>query len=228
MRTLTLLAAITSLLFVFIDASPLGAAEVQKVVPPTLNPSSAYLLLRMGERTPGLWNLLSIAAYDEKLEDVRGKGRAKGNPVAKTDDRNIVIGPKSFIDEQNHVRTYLVALSPGRYVIVGGPTTCFCLGSYQFDAKAGQITDLGTIYMGPENGSSSWAALSSLRSSPDIEERGYTVADAIAIYPWMKEMSLPKAVEALPREPATFLPARRIGNHNGQLLNRALPLAGQK
>ena len=182
------------------------------------------MMVRMGERSPNLWNTLTLSPYDEATEDVRGKGRAKRNPVVKGADRAVIISTKPFIAEQDHVRTYLVAVTPGRYVIAGGPTTCFCLGSYQFDAAAGRITDLGTIYMGPENGTSSWAAVANLRSSPDIEARAYTVADAVAIYPWKAGMNVPPAITALAPIPAVYAVAKRFGNHQGQLLNRALPL----
>jgi hypothetical protein len=209
-------------------ATPSMAADILKSVPEKLDPAKAYLLIRMGERSPNLWNILTLAAYDENNQDIRGKGRAKTNPVIKPADRFVTIGPKPFIAEQDHVRTYLVAVTPGRYVIAGGPTTCFCLGSYQFDAGANVITDMGVIYIGPENGSSPWAALSQLRSSPDIEARAYTVADAIAVYTQVPIINMPTTFETLPRTPVIYNAAPRLGNHSGQLLNRALPLDPSK
>jgi hypothetical protein len=203
-----------------------SAAETQKVAPAKLDPASAYVLVRLGERSPGLWNLFSISAYDAVNEDIRGKGRSKANPVPKGVDRAVLIGPKNYLLEQAHVRTYLTAITPGRYVIASSPTTCFCLGSYQFEAAAGTITDLGTLYMGPENGTSSWGDLSPLRSSPDIEERGYTIADAMAIYPAGAQTVRPQELRALPAVAAQYLVAKRFGNHGGQLLNRALPIKG--
>lgn len=200
------------------------AATVQKVAPATLEPQTGYVLVRLGERSPDLWNTLTLAAYDDAAQDVRGKGRAKTNPVAKGQDAAVTIGPKSFLAEEGHVRTYLVAVTPGRYVIQNGPTTCFCLGSYQFDVAPGRITDMGTIYLGPENGTSPWAQIRALHSAPDIEARGYTVADAMAVLPAGAAAAVPPVLAALPRAPARYLPATRFGNHQGQLLNRALPL----
>jgi hypothetical protein len=205
-------------------ANAASAATPLKTVPTALNPASGYILVRVGERVPDVWNTLTIAPYDAALEDIRGKGRAKNNPVAKEADRGVLIGAKSFIAEGDHIRTYLVAVTPGHYVIQGGPTTCFCLGSYQFDVAAGRITDMGTIYLGPEDGTSPWAALKRLHSTPDIEERGYTVAEAMAVLPWRETMSLPMGVSELVREPARYTIAARFGNHDGQLLNRALPI----
>jgi hypothetical protein len=209
-----------------VTATAAPAATVMKTVPATLDPASGYILVRMGERAPDLWNMLRIAPYDPVLQDIRGEGRAKGNPVAKGADRSVSIGAKPFIAEGDHVRTYLVAVTPGRYVIQSGPTTCFCLGSYQFEVAAGRITDMGTIHIGPENGSSPWAALKPLRSTADIEERAYTVAEAMQVLPWRESMSLPAGMSGLPRDPARYTVAARFGNHVGQLLNRALPIEG--
>jgi hypothetical protein len=205
-------------------ADTTSAATVMKSAPSALDPATGYILVRLGERGPGVWNTLTIVPYDAVLEDIRGKGRAKNNPVAKDADRSVVIGTKPFIAEGEHVRTYLVAVTPGHYVIQSGPTTCFCLGSYQFDVVAGRITDMGTIYLGPENGTSPWAALKRLHSSTDIEERGYTVAEAMALLPWRETMSLPAGVSVLSREPARYTAAARFGNHDGLLLNQALPI----
>lgn len=205
-------------------AMPASAAEVLRTPPPTLAPTGGYVLVRLGERAPDVWNPLTLAAYDEAAQDIRGKGRAKANAVPQGADRTVTIGAKPFIAEEGHVRTYLVALTPGRYVVQSGPTTCYCLGSYSFEVVAGRITDLGTIYLGPENGTSPWAQLKPLHSTADIEERGYTVADAMAVLPFRDGMSVPAAVAALLRQPADYRPAPRFGNHDGQLLNKALPL----
>jgi hypothetical protein len=203
------------------------AADQLKVAPTSLDPARGYVLVRMGERTPGVWNFMSLAPYDEAAEDIAGKGRAKVRPLPKGVDKAAVIREKPYLAEAGNHRTHLIALTPGRYVIASSPTTCFCLGSYGVDVRPGVITDVGHVYLGAENGSSPWAALSKLHSAPDIEARGYTVADAMAIVPATAETAVPPELSALPRVPATFTPIRRFGNHGGQLINRALPLAAQ-
>lgn len=208
------------------SATPLAAAESLKAVPYTLDPARGYVLVRMGERTPNVWNFLTLAPYDDKAEDIMGKGRAKANPVVKPADKQVVISAKPFVAEEPNVRTYMVALTPGRYVLASSPTTCFCLGSYTVDVAAGKVTDLGAVYIGAENGSSPWGALSKLHSSPDIESRGYTVADAMAIVPAKPEATV-ALLGALPRVAAAYRPVRRFGNHGGQLINRALPLVAE-
>lgn len=222
MRSRLLLAA--ALLGLAAAPASAPAAETMKAAPAALAPGRAYLLVRLGKRDEKLWNLVSFARYDSAAEDLRGKGRAKGNPVSKDEDKAAVVDAKPFLSEDGNVRTYLVAVTPGRWVIASSPTTCFCLGSWQFEAKAGEITDLGTLYMGPENGSSIWPRLAAIHSAEDIESRGYTVADALLVQPAGASTAVPAALQALPRRPADYLPAPRFGNHSGQLINKALPL----
>lgn len=203
------------------------AADQLKVAPASLDPARGYVLVRLGERAPGVWNYISLAPYDEAAEDLAGKGRAKARPVPKGADKGVVVREKPFLSEGGSHRTHLVTLTPGRYVIASSPTTCFCLGSYSVEVRPGTITDLGHIYIGAENGSSPWAALAKLHSSPDIEARGYTVADAMAIVSVAAESPVPPELAALPRTPAEFKPVARFGNHGGQLINRALPLGAK-
>lgn len=207
-------------------AAPALASAALTAAPVSLAADQAYVLVRIGERVPGAWNSLMLSPYDDLNQDLRGRGRAKGNPLPKGADEGVLIGPGKPLAEAPHLRTYLVALTPGRYVLSNSATTCFCLGSYQFEAAAGQITDLGTVYIGAENGSSPWAVLARLRSAPDIEDIPYAVADALAVYPWKETMTIPAAIAALPRQPATYWAAPRLGNHYGRLLNQALPLGG--
>ena len=195
-------------------------AQSLKVAPASLNAGQGYVLVRLGKRTANLWNTLLIAPYDAALEDVSGKGRAKGKPRGKP----VLIGPKSFLAENGNIRTYLVSIAPGRWVLNASPTTCYCLGSYQFEVEPGVITDLGTILIGPENGTSIWQKLAGLHSSPDIEKRGYIVPDAMLVEAVTPKAILPETISDLPRQAANYQHAARIGNHNGLLLNRALPI----
>jgi len=207
-------------------SAPAPAAESLKVAPAALDPKLAYLLVRLGKRDEKVWNLVSFYRYDPEAEDLRGKGRAKANPVPKTEDKAAVVGPKPFLAEDDDIRTYMVAVTPGRWVIASSPTTSYSLGSYQFDAKAGEITDLGTLYMGAENGSSIWPKLAGIHSAPDIEKRAYTVADALLVEPAGESTPVPAALSTLQRRAAGYLPARRFGNHSGQMINAVLPLEG--
>ncbi|HEX8261907.1 MAG TPA: hypothetical protein VF547_03425 [Allosphingosinicella sp.] len=224
MRRLHLALAALAAALVLPASAPTLAADSLKVAPAALDPKLAYLLVRLGKRDEKVWNLVSFYRYDPQAEDLRGRGRAKANPVPAGEDKAAVVGPKPFLAEDGNIRTYLVAVTPGRWVIASSPTTSFSLGSYQFDAKAGEITDLGTLYMGAENGSSIWPRLAQIRSAPDIEKRAYTVADALLVEPAGDAAAAPAGLSALPRRPAVFLRAPRFGNHSGQMINAVIPL----
>ena len=221
------LLALAAGLVLGLGAAPLPAEQAIDQPLSSLDAGRAYVLVRIGERGPkGLLGTLMLSPYDDEAQDVRGRGRARNNPLPPKADDKVVIGQGKALAAADHVATYLVALTPGRYALTNSPTTCFCLGTYQFDAAAGVITDLGLIYIGPENGRSPWAVLARLRSSPDIEDIGYTVPDGMAIYPFKEGMSVPTAIAALPRQAAAYSAAPRLGNHYGKLINRALPLGG--
>lgn len=206
-------------------AAPAPAAEVLKVAPARLDPKLAYILVRLGKRDDKVWNLVSFYRYDPEAQDLRGKGRAKSNPVPKGEDKAAVVAAKPFLVEDGNFRIYLVAVTPGRWVIASSPTTSYSLGSWQFDAKAGEITHIGTLYMGAENGSSIWPKLAGIHSAPDIEKRAYTVADALLVEPATDSTPVPTSLSAFPRRGAELLWAPRFGNHSGQMINAALPLA---
>jgi hypothetical protein len=100
-----------------------SAAEQLKVAPASVDSAHAYLLVRLGKRTDDVWNIMSLMPYDPVAEDFRGKGRAKSNPVAKGQDSAALISAKPFLAEDANIRTYLVVVTPGRWVIASSPTT---------------------------------------------------------------------------------------------------------
>jgi len=206
-----------------LSVAPVVAATPHKSAPAALDPAQAYVLVRLGERAPKSWNTLGLSRYDSAAQDLAGRGRAKAQPLPARSDRDVSIGNRALI-EDGHVRTYLVAVTPGRYVLSRSASTCFCLGSFAFDAAAGRITDLGSIYIGAENGSSPWGALSHLHSPVDVETLGYAVSDAMAVVPVTTRTPVPTVLAGLPRVPAVYVAAPRFGNHDGLLLNRVLPM----
>lgn len=56
------------------------------------------------------------------------------------------------IGEDTSGKTMLVEVDPATYVLAGVGnqrvlTTCFCMGTVQFEARAGEVTDLGTLLL---------------------------------------------------------------------------------
>jgi hypothetical protein len=73
-------------------------------------------------------------------------------PIEMANFQTIFRG-RQIAQDADNVRSFLVALKPGTYVIYGGAGlpgaigvgSCFCMGSVAFAAQAGQIIDAGTV-----------------------------------------------------------------------------------
>ena len=135
--------------------------------------------------------------------------------------------------------TYLMSLLPGHYVIAGqgyGPPhgflyadksngrmgTCLCLGTVAFDAKAGTITDLGTVLSARTD-----------KPIPTPELAGYerdidtgSVPIAMGLRPSSPETPVPDQLKALPRVAADYHAAGPFPNYFGTLIDRMAPVAG--
>jgi hypothetical protein len=113
--------------------------------------------------------------------------------------------------------SYFRALPPGRYVVYGnlmlgrdniGMGMCLCMGSLSFEARPGQITDLGRIDFrrpDPASGRRPWA--------PDI-------------VPYADTMALPARLAGLPRAPAEYRAAGKVPNYFGVEIDRHSALPG--
>lgn len=181
---------------------------------------------RDGELVPlkePTWSTVQFAPFDKENNDFVGKGRAKQSKAESKDSNAFYINPKQFFAENEGFRAYLIQIPSGQYVIGGTETTCFCWGSKQFYAKAGVVTNVGTIYIAREDGTSAWTDLATLHSSPDILNRGYTVADAMKITPPTEDVVVPDVISKLPIISVTYEDASGFGNHYGRLVNKMLP-----
>lgn len=112
-----------------------------------------------------------LAGYERTLKQIRdwkpggvARPETPERPIEPTEENfqftpfglmaNAAIGPINRFAKADKMSTYLHALTPGRYRIYGpiaampnGAMTgvCFCMGSVSFEAKAGEITDLGFV-----------------------------------------------------------------------------------
>jgi hypothetical protein len=127
-------------------------------------------------------------------------------------------------------KAYLVAVPPGAYRIYGqlfptpnGSTSgfCMCMGSVQFDAAAGAITDMGTIHYpiteaAVDRVSPSWNGLTPGRG-------GLTV---MRVEPASSATYMPPSLANLPHVDATYGAAGKIDNYFGVLIDRLTALPG--
>lgn len=213
-----------------------AAAEPLKAVPATLNPAKAYILVEYklapnsksifpGSRKylPQLGGL-SFARYDSASGDVRGLGKASGNPLPGK------AGPIEHFNGRNigtsdGRRLFLIEVEPDNWVILGWGNTCFSLGSYAFTLEPGVVTDLGIVEAAPD-----WAE----------GDHGATTGDVVAaafLGPFAKrpaiaparvsfrprgngDMPVPAALPPAQVRPVSFTPDARFGNYLGGTVNR--------
>ncbi len=115
-------------------------------------------------------------------------------------------------DEGN---SYFRAVPPGSYILYGNVMVgsggsmgvCLCMGSLRFEARAGQIVDLGEIEYrrDPTPGRGPWG---------------------ITVTPYAPTMRLPARLAGLPRAPAEFHAADKIPNYLGVEIDRHAPMPG--
>lgn len=135
----------------------------------------------------------------------------------------VSIGPVfRFAKQDGGVSTYLQELTPGTYRIYGpigmGANsamvgTCFCMGSVRFDAKAGEIVDMGRINFG-------------LATVPKDDDGSRPASLASYLVPATPDMVIdPRLKSALVR-PAAYRPAGKLPNFFGLTVSRMPAMPG--
>ena len=181
----------------------------------TIDPDAAYLLVR----TIDIWGLRFV-----RLDGEDGM-RADRSKLAE------LPGYTNF-DKSLPVHTHLLRVVPGTYWLYGEKTSgylegpflnCLCMGTVRFEAKAGTITDLGTIR--------DLAKETANGKRPDA--RGVTrqllgTRDlrAVLVAPAAPGDPLPAALAALPRVPADYRAAGSLPNIDGTMIDRVSAMPG--
>jgi hypothetical protein len=218
-----------------IFAAP-AAAEPLKKVPAALNPAKAYVLVEYklqknpfanwpgSRKTMPLQSGLTFARYDRALGDVRGAGRAMGNPVPAGQVGRELFRNKPLAKGEG-TRLFLVELDPGTWVVEGFGNTSFSLGSYTFDLAPGTVTDLGIVTAEPD-----WAEG---QEAPSAAEILYSATSGpfghkldmapirVAFRPRAAgDLPVPTGIPAQRVQPVSFSPGATFGNYLGGLVNR--------
>lgn len=119
--------------------------------------------------------------------------------------------------------TFLLAVPPGTYAFYGPVTNggngfvgfCMCMGSLRFEARAGQIVDLGEISYPQVRELNARATRPGAPAVPSAEIRPYDPA-----------MPRPARLAGLPVVPAAFRAADKMPNYFGILIDRHPPVPG--
>ena len=169
------------------------------------------------------WSTLQIAPFHKENNDFLGKGKAKKNKRKRGESKAFFLNPKHHFHEDDHYRSYLIKVTPGHYVIGGTETTCFCWGSKQFTLAPGVVSNLGTIYIAHEDGTSAWPDLATIALSDDLLSRGYTTTDVMKIDRPSAVPPVYEAIASLEIVPVRYEDAKDFGNHFGRMPNKMLP-----
>lgn len=181
----------------------------------------------------------------QKLKDAKSSGAGK-KPVEPTEE-NFSIGPieirntasfgpqfifsKDKSDKDNPVFSYMIELEPGTYLyhgplmaLPGAPVggVCYCMGSVQFEVKAGEITDLGNFLTNApaiDNGGSDTVGPMFLRkTAPDSKQMR-----------WLRnpvKFGLPDSLSAYESVQASFAPSGKMNNVYRAMVSRMGPVEG--
>lgn len=168
-----------------------------------------------------LWPSIQIAPFDVGANEFAGKGDSDKS-VARTMSKAFYIQPKRFVFEDENYRHYLVAITPGTYVIGGTLSTCFCWGTKRFTAEAGQAYNMGTVYVATENGLSYWPELAEFQTASDLSERGL-ITDTMKLEMPEAGAASPPVIQNFNFVPVDYQDAAFFGNHYGRLVNRMIP-----
>lgn len=223
------------------------------IVPSALQPARAYILMRVSTAKSGMFRISPVlvrvpsepelAAYRSAKEQAyraalpRLTEKAHGKPVPTIDEypfdymgraNALAVDTGKFIVD-GAMRTILLDADPGRYVIYGatlgtaGLVTCNCLGSVSFDASAGVITDIGSVFADKVHKPSPLTPLES-NIGPTMFQYGFIFG--MALQPATAQSAVPPAIAALSRRLATFEVVQPYHEPGAGSINRLAPIPG--
>ena len=175
--------------------------------------------------------------------DCRGNGRLTpqcqsigGRPVEPTNENFAftlpemdnfvqVLGGRQFTrgDDAN---SFFIAVEPGTYMLYGpvlmlangtAAGTCLCMGSVRFEARAGQITDLGELR---------YPRLEALGPRSTEGLIGPNRLPVMSISPATESMPVPERLAGLPIARAELRAADKVPNYFGVIIDRMPEIPG--
>lgn len=175
-----------------------------------------------------------LASYQTAQADAAAKGGPRpkddGGPVEPTEANfeftafgllaPVPIGPANrFAKGAGGASTYLEAVTPGRYRIYGPIVAgqnnqmfgaCFCMGSVSFDARAGEIVDLGLI----------------TKPDADAVPAGMTSPGLVSLKPTNAGVVIDARLAKATIRPAAFRPVGKLPNYFGLPITRMAEMPG--
>lgn len=220
-RILPMLAALVATLI----AMPAAAKDKG---PPAITPDMGFVLVRVGPTfdAKGTAPNVILQRIDPATSRLRTPSKKDANPVPKGEGWRVVVGGRKPLGSEKVSGTdgsvYLVPVTPGEWAIVGTESTCFCMGSYRFTVKPGEMTDIGTIVtVLPESPAAiqPFEQFRGQEASADLSKHPYTMADLMFVAPAHDANPLPAAIAANKRTKAQLIETR-FDNSGGWMVNR--------
>lgn len=234
-------------------AAPTPPATHLRAAPPALAPDRAYLLLRSGKAKSGLYAIehvlvrapsaSDLAAYRAARESVyrkqlpRLQKEAKGGSVPSIEEfafeykdaANAFATKRSDNIDVGDLVTLLIEVPPGTYILYGTGVssrlliTCNCLGTVQFEAKSGVLTDMGALYADKVHGES---------PEPYVEDNlgksmfSYGFVLGQALVPATAATPVIPSLQSLPRVAAEYHAVGLYREPGAVSINRLAPVPG--
>lgn len=145
-------------------------------------------------------------------------------------DNFVTIWAGRVFDKEGPRTVHLIAVPPGTYRIYGqileapngsSSGTCMCMGSVQFDAAAGTITDMGTMRYPISEARSDKVEASWNGLTPG--KGGLT---SMRVEPADSSTYVPARLASLPRVQASYRAAGKVDNFFGVMIDRLTALPG--
>lgn len=137
----------------------------------------------------------------------------------------VSVGPMNrFAKGEGGSSVYLQAVTPGSYRIYGPLSvvpgaaavgSCFCMGSVRFEAKAGEIVDMGMVVT---KGAS--------KTEKDGSETVKLVPLVFQLQPASAAMSVDPRLKGIMIRPAVYRPAGKLPNYFGLAIDRMPAIPG--
>lgn len=241
-KTLAAACALAAL-SIAVPAAAAGGAKEAKIKLETLKPGKlkldprlGYILVRVGPNptAQGKPLMMNFTRVDEATGKLFWESRDK--EIADVDLRTLQVAlntGRSF-GTLGEGQVYVLSAYPGRWAIqsVGGnglSTTCLSMGTYTFDVKQGQISDIGLFLTAREDGKSTLPEFAGASLSKDLVQFGtmmnIVMTDALYAKPATETPSLPAELAAMPLNRAELSGDFRFDNVCSDLPNRARSLA---
>lgn len=221
--------------------------------PAALDPAKAYLLFRSSTAKSGMINIEHIflriptdaeiaayrsakdAAYNADLPKLTKKAKDGKPPTIEEYDfaydgpvNAFAVDAGDFL-EDGEMRTFLVEVPAGTYILYGvsvggrGITACNCLGTVKFAARAGVITEMGSLFADKVHKESPIPHLED-NLGPSMFPYGFTMGQALV--PPTEALARPASLATLPLELADYRAVGLFHEPGAEWINRLAPVPG--